>query len=362
MLQRLQRLRDKLRARELDALLVTHAANRRYLSGFTGSAGALLISADHAVLLSDFRYAEQGSLEAPSFEFRLIPADSLLPTYLPPLLQALNIRRLGFEAADLSVARHIALQQGTAEAHVQVEWVPTDKLVEDLRCVKDAAEIELLRRAVAVTDDAFAAVRPLLQPTMREREVAWELEKAMRERGAEGIAFDIIVAAGENSARPHAQAGDDQLGTGRPIVIDMGARVDGYHGDMTRTIVLGEADEHFWTIYNIVLAAQQKAATMIRAGMNGVEADAVARTVISEAGFGDAFGHGLGHGVGLAIHEGPRLSYTSQDTLPVGAVFSIEPGIYLPGWGGVRIEDLVLLTDAGPNILTRSSKEPVVEV
>jgi Xaa-Pro aminopeptidase len=359
---RLQRLRQELQAHQLDALLVTQSENRRYLSGFTGSAGTLLISAEHAVLLSDFRYSEQATIEAPHFEFQLVSGDSALISQLAELLRSLSIRRFGFEAADLSVARYSALQAGIAAEEVPVDWVPTNKLVEELRRVKDPNEVEVLRRAVAITDEAFAVVRPLLRPSMREREVAWELEKAMRERGAEGVAFEIIVAAGPNGSRPHARAGDNQLGVGRPIVIDMGAKVEGYHGDMTRTVILGEADEQFWTVYNTVLDAQQRAATLIRPSMSGVEADAIARSIITEAGFGDAFGHGLGHGVGLAIHESPRLSYTSQDTLPSGAVFSIEPGIYLPGWGGVRIEDLALLSDDGPQVLTQSSKDPVVKI
>jgi Xaa-Pro aminopeptidase len=220
--------------------------------------------------------------------------------------------------------------------------------------------LALLQRAIAISDDAFAAILPLLHPSMRERDVAWELEKAMRERGADAISFEIIVAAGPNGAQPHARAGDEQLGTGRPIVIDFGAQYAGYHADCTRTIVLGEPDEQFRTIYNTVLRAQEAAIAAIRPGMTSVEADATAREVIKEAGYGDEFGHGLGHGVGLDVHEGPRLSFLGKDTLPAGAVFSIEPGIYLPGWGGVRIEDLALLTEDGPQVLSQAIKEPVI--
>lgn len=357
---RLERLRARIAADNLDALLVTSAPNRRYLSGFSGSAGALLITADRALLLSDFRYETQAALEAPAWEFRLLPTTAPLPKQLPGLIRELGIARLGFEAGNVTVSDYTKWRDELREAAVTVEWQPTEGVVEELRQIKDQAEIATLRRAIAITDEAFAAVTSLLRPEMREREVAWELEKAMRERGAEGIAFEIIVAAGDNGARPHARAGDEQLGIGRPIVIDFGARIDGYHADMTRTIILGEADERFWTIYNTVLRAQRAAVEQIRPGMHGPVADSIARDIIAAAGYGEAFGHSLGHGVGLAIHEGPRLSQASDDLLPVGAVFSIEPGIYLPGWGGVRIEDLALLTETGPETLTRSSKAPLI--
>jgi Xaa-Pro aminopeptidase len=366
MQHRLAQVRQLMYDQQLDALLVTDAANRRYLSGFSGSAGSLLLSADRALLLSDFRYQVQAAREAPDFEFRLLANAGALPAALPALLRELGLdtprARLGFEAANVSVAQYSALQQAFKTEQLRVSWLATEGLVEQARRRKDAAELATLRRAIAITDAAFAAVRPLLRPEMREREAAWELEKAMRERGADGLAFDIIVAAGENGSRPHARAGDDLLGRGQPIVMDFGALLEGYHADMTRTVVLGEADERFWQIYNIVLAAQQAAEAGVRAGLTGQQADAIARDQIAAAGYGDAFGHSLGHGVGLAIHEGPRLAQTSQDTLAAGAVVSIEPGIYLPGWGGVRIEDLVALTETGLDVLTQSSKDPVVQI
>lgn len=362
MQRRIERLRALLREQQLDALLITGAANRRYLSRFTGSAGALLITADHALLLSDFRYQTQAGLEAPNFAFRLLPGAAGLPSVLPETLRELGLRRVGFEAADVTVAQFQSWQRALHENNARIDWLATEGLVEQLRTTKDDEEIATLRRAIAITDEAYAAVRPRLRPDMRERDAAWELEKAMRERGADGLAFDIIVASGDNGSRPHARAGDGQLGIGQPIVMDFGAKLHGYHADMTRTVILGEADERFRQVYNTVLTAQQQAEGEIRAGMTGQRADAIARDRIAAAGFGEAFGHSLGHGVGLVIHEGPRLAQTSQDVLAAGAVFSVEPGIYLPGWGGVRIEDLVLLTDAGVQILTQSSKEPVVEL
>lgn len=362
MQHRLERIRQVLHEQQLDALMITNAVNRRYLSGFTGSAGVLLIMTDHAVLMSDFRYEAQAKIEAPNYEFRLLVNEAAFTKQLPDLIQEFGIQKLGFEAATVSVAQFSGWRKELEAVNSPVQLLETQGLVEQLRRIKDSTEIDTLRRAIAIGDEAFAAIRPMLRPTMREREVAWELEKAMRERGAEGLAFEIIVAAGDNGSRPHARAGDEQLGVGRPIVMDFGARVDGYHGDMTRTVILGEADEKFWTIYNTVLEAQQQAEAGIRAGMTGPQADAIARNHIAAAGYGEAFGHGLGHGVGLAIHEDPRLSHLREDLLPAGAVVSVEPGIYLPGWGGVRIEDLVLITETGIEVLTQSSKDPVVAI
>jgi Xaa-Pro aminopeptidase len=362
MQHRLERFRQALEEQQLDALIVTNPLNRRYLSGFTGSAGTLLVTRQQALLLTDFRYESQARIEAPSFEVRLAYNEAAVTQELPKLIQEFGIQKLGFEAATVSVTQFSSWRKALAEAHSQVQMFETEGMIEHLRRIKDAEEIELLRRAVRIGDEALATVRPMLRPTMRERDVAWELEKAMRERGAEGMAFEVIVAAGDNGSRPHARAGDEQLGVGRPIVMDFGALVDGYHGDMTRTLVLGEADEQFWTIYNIVLEAQQQAEAAIRAGMSGLEADGIARSHIAAAGYGENFGHSLGHGVGLAIHEDPRLSYLREDVLPAGAVVSVEPGIYLPGWGGVRIEDLVLISETGAEVLTQSSKDPIVTI
>ena len=359
--QRIDRLRAILEREGLDALLVTAAENRRYLSGFTGSAGSLLASAGRAFLLTDFRYREQAGSEAPAWEFRLVkPVEMPEPKVVATLAGELHLRTLGFEAAHMSVAQHQALKTALDENGADTELRPAEGLVEELRITKDADELAVLERAIEITDQAFAAIRSLLRPEMRERDVAWELEKAMRERGAEAISFPIIVAAGPNGARPHARASDGVLGVGQPVVIDCGARFDGYHADMTRTIVLGEASERFTTVYNTVLAAQRHAAEHVRAGMSGQQADALARERIVAAGFGEHFGHGLGHGVGLALHEAPWLREGRQELLPDGAVCSIEPGIYLPGWGGVRIEDLVLLGEGGARTLTRSPKDPII--
>lgn len=361
MSQRLENLRAVLEREQLDALLITNPQNRRYLSGFTGSAGFLLITPERALLLSDFRYRDQAAVEAPGWEFRLIKPPEMPETLLiARTIAEYGMQRVGFEAGHLTVAAHQRIQKQLDEHAPGTHLQPTEGLVETLRTIKDAGELATLERAIAITDQAFTAIRSMLRPAMTEREAAWELEKAMREAGADSLAFSIIVAAGPNGSRPHARAGKDQLGTGRPIVMDFGALVGGYHGDMTRTVILGSPDEQFERVYQQVLAAQQYAATHVRAGMSGKAADALARDIITAAGYGDYFGHGLGHGVGLEIHEAPSLRAASLEPLPAGAVFSIEPGIYLPGWGGVRIEDLVTLTGAGARTLTQSSKDPVI--
>lgn len=356
---RLERLRAALRERGLPALLVSAPANRRYISGFSGSAGALLVSADAALLFTDGRYVIQAGREAPAFALReIVNPGRPLHALLAEAAQELRLGQIGFEAAHTSVAEHQALVAGLADADVAL--VGASGVVEALRELKDADEIATLRRAIAITDAAIGAVIPQLRPEMSERQAAWMLEVAMRERGADDVSFPIIVAAGPNAALPHARPGDDPLGAGRPIVIDMGARLGGYHADLTRTVCLGEPDARFWEIYEIVLGAQRAALAGLRPGLSGAEADALARDPIAAAGYGDYFGHGLGHGVGLNIHEGPGLRRVSpgqtSPQLQPGMVTSVEPGIYLPDWGGVRIEDLALITAEGCEVLSAAPK------
>ncbi len=355
---RLARLREKLAQQQLDALLVSQPENRRYLSGFTGSAGWLLISAEHALFATDFRYYEQVGLECPDFE--LVRLTTGLKDALPDMIGRVAARRVGFEADHATYAN----VQEWHEAVTTCEWVPTRGLIAPLRAVKDAAELAAVRAAVALTDEALASVLPQIRPGMTELDVAWRIESAMRTHGAEGVAFELIVAGGPNAARPHARAGQRPLQAGEPIVIDIGARVGGYCADLTRTVCLGRPTDEarFWEVYNTVLAAQTAAEAAIRPGMTGKEGDAVARDLIAAAGYGEHFGHGLGHGVGLAVHEEPRLSRLAEEPLPAGALVTVEPGIYLPGWGGVRIEDLVLVTDNGVEVLSQAPKEPILEL
>jgi Xaa-Pro aminopeptidase len=342
-----------------DAVLVTNADNRRYLSGFTGSAGTLLITAGAARLLTDFRYVEQAAGQAPDFEIVQV-AGSAWPA-VAGQIRELQVARLGFEAEDLTVDAFDQLRDAVA-ADSPAELVPTRGLVEGLRQIKDSPEVDSIRRAVEIGDRAFEAVAAGLRPGISEREVAWRLEVAMREMGADGLSFPIIVAAGPNGAMPHHRPSDRSIEAGEPVVIDMGCRRAGYCSDMTRTITVGAADARFWEIHEIVLRAQQTCIAGLKAGMTGKAGDALARDVIVAAGHGDHFGHGTGHGVGLAIHENPRLSPTAAGAaaLPERTVVTVEPGIYLPGWGGIRIEDMVVVGQDRCLVLTTAHKSPVV--
>jgi Xaa-Pro aminopeptidase len=351
---RLAKLRAALRQKEVDAILVGQPENRRYLSGFTGSSGWLLISADRALLATDFRYYEQVGQEA--LDWELARVETKLTDHLPDLLQDLGVQRLGFESEHLAVDQFDGLSQATPH----VEWIPLKQTVEQLRAVKDETEIEALRHSAALTDEAFAYLLETLRPGITEREAAWEIEVYMRTHGATKVAFDLIVAAGPRGAMPHAQPGEHVVHAGEPIVIDIGCVVNGYCSDMTRTICLGKPDPQYLAVWDIVHQAQERAEAFIQAGVAGVEADRIARDLIAEAGFGDYFGHGLGHGVGLAVHEAPRASRLSDDILAAGMSVTVEPGIYLPGKFGVRIEDLVIVRQGGVEVLTGTPKIPLV--
>ena len=356
---RLDRIRARLEQANVDALLITNPHNRRYASGFSGSNGWLIIAADDAhppVLATDFRYLDQAAQESPQFE--IVNMRDGIEHWWGDLARPLGRRRLGFESGDLSVAAHKQLRDVNAKlpASQRPALVQTDQIVEAARAVKDEDELARLRRAAALTDEAFAHAASTIEPGWTETQVAWEIEQYARGNGAEAMAFESIVAAGTHGARPHARPREAAIGAGQPIVIDMGVRYRGYCADMTRTIVLGERGETFPRIYDIVLAAHETAAQMIEPGMSGKDADQLARQVISDAGYGDQFGHGLGHGVGLQIHETPYLGRSSRDTLEAGMVITIEPGIYLPEWGGVRIEDMGLLDEDGFHSFTGTPK------
>ncbi len=354
MTSRLERLRQKLAENQLDAMLISQAENRRYVSGFVGSAGYLLISQHRALLAIDSRYVEQAQGQAPDFEIMRIEGE--VDKWFPKLAAEMEARRLGFEGSNLSFATHRRLTEALGQIQEPPEFIPTEGLVESLRAVKEAEELKLVSRAIELTDAAFDHVSSRLLPEMTEKEVAWELEKYMRENGGEGVSFELIVASGPNSALPHARPTERRLLESEPIVMDIGARVNGYCGDLTRTLCLGEPDDTFKRVYDIVLGAQLTAIATLEVGMSGEQADRLARAVIEEGGYGDGFGHGLGHGLGLNVHEQPRLGKSSTDILAEGMVTSIEPGIYLPGWGGVRIEDVVVLEKGRARVLSKATK------
>lgn len=327
--------------KDIEGIFVSQPENRRYLSGFNGSAGFLVITAQDKILATDFRYTAQARSQAPDYKLFTISGD--MSRWLPELVAGLGIKRLGFEAEHIAFAQHQRLCDILNKGNSGLKLIPTDGAVESLRALKEPEEIELITKAAGIADAAMGHIREKLRPGMTEREAAWEIEKFMREEGSQTIPFDIIVASGPNSALPHAPPSTRAIREAEPIVIDIGARVGGYGSDLSRTICLGAPDETFKKVYDTVLGAQKAAMAIIKEGMSGGEADQIARTVIKEGGYGEAFGHGLGHGVGLAPHESPRLGPDSTDKLADNMVFTIEPGIYLEGWGGVRIEDMVVM-------------------
>ncbi|MFH7326311.1 M24 family metallopeptidase [Desulfurivibrio sp. C05AmB] len=355
----LARLRRRLQRRNLDALLVTQPENRRYLSGYRAadhgigeSAGVLLIPAvGKPFLLTDGRYQLQAREEAPEFEVRVYPR-GLFPL-LRRLFSSLAPRRLAFESHYLLHSVYLNLAKLAAEKGV--ELVPLTDLVEQLRQVKSAAELALIEEAVRLNEEVFSTVYRQMQPGISEQEVAWLLEETMRRRGAEGPSFPPIVAAGPNGAKPHAVPTSRPIAAGEPVIIDMGLKVDGYCSDMTRTVVLGRPDHRTLELIRLVRRAQLAGQKALRAGVSGSFVDRVARSVIVAAGHGDHFGHSLGHGVGLNVHEGPSLSYRHRKLLRPGMVVTVEPGVYLPGWGGIRLENMAVVTEAGCRVLNRDN-------
>ncbi|MCU0606864.1 MAG: Xaa-Pro peptidase family protein [Candidatus Edwardsbacteria bacterium] len=333
----------------LAALLVSRPANIRYLCGYTGSAGLLLVTRRGSTFLTDFRYQEQVKREVTAARCVIIRTDLYSDLVALPGIRAL--RRIGFESQHLTFDRYDFLRK-----HLRPP-VPTAGLIEGLREIKDRSEIGAITKAAAIADRAFARIVREIRPGMTETAIAARLEALMKEQGASRPSFETIVGSGPNGALPHAKPGPRTVRKGDFIVLDFGAQYRGYCSDMTRTVVLGRPSDRHKLIYGIVQRAQQAGLDAVRAGVSGRAADAAARDVIERAGHGGRFGHGLGHGVGLEVHERPRLGRLSDDVLRAGAVVTVEPGVYLPGWGGVRIEDLVVVTDAGNRVLSRSPKQ-----
>jgi Xaa-Pro aminopeptidase len=353
---RLRRARLASRLVELgaDGFLLTRLPNVRYLTGFTGSNGQVLLTPHGAAFLTDGRYTEQARHEVLDLE----PV-TYLDGFLEPMVEAarrLEVVRLGFESEGVTFRTYEELRS-VAKG---IELVPVTGEVERQRWVKDPEELEALERAQGATDEAFDAVAGRLRDGVSEREVAFELEAEMRRAGAEGLAFDTIVAFGEDAAEPHHEPTGRTLSRGDVVKMDFGGLVEGYHADMTRTVAFGEPIAQLRDVHDLVRSAQQAGIDAVRMGATGAEVDAAARDVIESAGLGEHFTHGLGHGVGLEIHEGPRLRRGSEDVLPAGAVVTVEPGVYLPGVGGVRIEDMVLVMEDGRRALPRARKDLVL--
>jgi Xaa-Pro aminopeptidase len=357
---RLARLRPRFAEAGCEALLVTNLFNLRYLTGFTGSAGLLLILPDEAVLTTDGRYRDQAAdqLGAAGVEARIDVQPTLGGQYDVLSSAANAVSRLGLEADSVTWAQQ---RRFASEVFPGGDLVPTQGLVEELRRVKDGGEIDRMAEAARIADEALAAVVPLLGQGVTEREVALGLDYEMRRLGAEGSSFETIVASGPNGAKPHARPTDRRIEPGELVVIDFGARVDGYCSDMTRTFCVGEpADDTALRMVSVVKESQREGVAAVRAGVRGRDVDETCRAVIAGAGWGDAFIHGTGHGVGLEIHEAPRVASTSDDVLAPGHVVTVEPGVYLAQHGGVRIEDTVVVTEDGCTVLTNAPKESIV--
>ena len=337
---------DRLRETLEEPLLVTHGPNVRYLTGFSSSNAALLVEPGRVRLFTDFRYVDAArAVEG----VELVETKRSLTTALAEVLEG----RIGFEADAVSYSAWETLRGGS------LDLVPRRGLVEKLRAVKDEGELDAIRRAGEITSRAYDrfAEEPFVGRT--ERDLAWRLDGLFHELGAHAPSFETIVASGPNSARPHARPTDREVEAGETVVIDAGAQVDGYCADCTRTFATGPLPDELKAAYAATLEGQLAGVDAVRPGMTGVDADAAARDVIEGAGLGEQFGHGLGHGVGLDVHEAPRLSRESSDTLAAGNVVTVEPGVYLEGLGGIRIEDLVIVTDGEPEILTSTTKDLV---
>jgi Xaa-Pro aminopeptidase len=351
---RADRVAERLAEHELDLLLVTDLVNVRYLTGFAGTSGLAVVGTDTRRFLTDFRYVERAKAEVR--EFDLEPAPQELRTALASGWPEGELR-LGFEDQSLSVRRHAELRETIPD---RIELVPAGGLVEAERAVKAPSEVAAIGAAAALVDDVYAWLLDRGVVGRTEREVALAAEQEMRVRGAAGPSFDSIVAAAENGALPHAMPRDVAIPAGTLVTLDLGARLDGYCSDCTRTWATGELPDDLAAIYETVLRAQRTALDAVRPGPAGREIDGVARDLIAAAGHAEHFGHGLGHGVGMEIHEAPRLARTAEAALVAGNVVTVEPGIYLPGRGGVRIEDLVVVTDDGRDVLSGTPKSLTV--
>ncbi|WP_424766178.1 M24 family metallopeptidase [Paenibacillus sp. sgz302251] len=349
--ERVKRLRHLLEEQSFEALLIGSEHNRRYISGFTGSSGMVLITLTHSYLLTDFRYRTQAPQQAAGFQ--IIEHGSSPLENVRELMEQHKLSRLAFEQ------EHVVYSEFTAwtKALPSIKLEPSSGLVEKLRIIKDATELQIMQEAADLADRTFEHILKLIRTGVRETDIALEMEVYMRSHGATSSSFDTIVASGERAALPHGVASDRVIGINEFVKLDFGAYYNGYCSDLTRTVVVGKPSEKHVEIYNIVLEAQLHALEHIKPGMSGREADALTRDIITKYGYGDQFGHGTGHGLGMEIHEAPRLSKLSETILTPGMTVTVEPGIYVPGFGGVRIEDDIVITETGIKILTSSPKD-----
>jgi len=355
---RLDLLRKSLAEKKFDTLMVLVEENRHYLSGFTGedtqfdeSAGALFITNSKLILATDSRYEQQAKNEAPLFKIACYKEG--LAKEISNIADKLDTKRLGFETVRMSCKQYNKIEEELKSSGMKVELVPAEDMVENLRLKKDETEIDTLKKALLIAESVFTRIKTTIKPGMTENQLAWAMEKEMRESGAQSLSFPSIVASGPNSALPHAIPSDRKIKAGEPILFDWGARLDGYCSDISRTVFIGPPDETFKKVFSTVHDAQQMATDAIKPGISSKAVDKIARDQIEKSGFKGKFGHGLGHGTGLAVHEHPRLSPLKNTTLETGMVFTVEPGIYIPGWGGIRLENMVVVRNDGVEVLNK---------
>lgn len=350
-MQRVYNLRGLMSSAGLDGVFAYSNENRRYLSGFTGSTGYVVIGRDSADFITDFRYMEQAGKQCKGYEIIIQRSD--LMEMIGESVRKGNIQRIGIEEEFMTVSFYEELKK----ALPGIELVPASKIFAKLRIKKDSSEIENVRKAAEIADEAFKHILNYIKPGMRETEVALELEYYMKKKGASGTSFDTIAASGVRSSMPHGIASEKTIENGEFLTLDFGCVYNGYCSDMTRTVFIGKATEKHRKIYDIVLRANIEAFKAIKPGVTGKSVDSTARDIIASEGYGEYFGHGLGHGIGLAVHEDPILNQRGEETLEAGMIATDEPGIYIPDFGGVRIEDLVLVTETGAETLSKSPKE-----
>lgn len=352
-MEKINKLRDVLKNKNLDGLIVSNPYNRTYISGFTGTAGLVLITLDKQIFLTDFRYMEQAAKQAVGFE--VIEHKQSMIKKLAEIIEQLDLNQVGFEEDDLTYQMYQAY-----EKEINVKLIPTAGILAEIRMIKTPDELKIMEEAAVISDQAYEHILSFVKPGMTEIEVSNELEFFMRKKGATSSSFDIIVASGERSALPHGVATDKKIQTGELVTLDFGALYKGYCSDMTRTFAVGEISDELRKIYDTVLEAHMRGIKGTKAGMTGKEADSLTRDHIKAEGYGEYFGHGTGHGLGMEVHEGPRLSPTGEVVLKENMVVTVEPGIYVPGVGGCRIEDDIVITKDGNRSLNKAPKQLII--
>ncbi len=350
---KLVKLRQALIDLNVDALLITNEYNRRYMTGFTGTAGVAVVTKNDAVFITDFRYTEQAAAQVK--DFRIVQHTGTIFAEVGAQVALMGAKTIGFEKDSMSYGTYEIYKEA-----VKAEFVPVSGVIEKIRLIKTTEEINIIKAACEIADNAFTHILEYIKPGLTELDVSNELEFFMRKQGATSSSFDIIVASGVRSALPHGVATDKVIEKGDFVTLDFGALYNGYISDITRTIAVGQPSDKLVEMYNVVLESQLLALEKVGPGMTGIEADAVARDYLKSKGYGEAFGHSTGHGIGLEVHEGPGLSYRSNTVLEPNMTVTIEPGVYLPGIGGVRIEDDILITETGNERLTHSTKELII--